>query len=683
MPIPPQDITHHPVRYRKDIDGLRALAVLPVILYHAGIPFFPGGFIGVDLFFVISGFLITSTLIKDLSEGNYSLAGFYERRGRRILPALTAVVIFCFIASPRLLMAGALRSFSKSAMWLSFFSSNIYFKNEFGYFDTAANTKPLLHSWSLSVEEQFYLLFPLLLFFGWKYAKKHMGTALLGLAILSFIASSFGVKHDPTAAFYYIHYRAWELALGSILAFAFQPSVDFHLPELSQKFREGLAGVALICILAPVVFYTNHTPFPGIAALAPCLGAFALIWANTNGSTYVGRLLSTRALVEIGLMSYSLYLWHWPLLVFAKLHKGEDLSKWAGAGILALSIVISWLSLRFIERPFRQRLLLPTRRQVLACSFGALVFTGAMGFMFSRSTRSTRAIASTNPLLEDPRPVKPSATNSKFWPVVDDVMMYSVGDMSKTGVLVIGDSFANHWINGLETFSRDNQVTVHVQATSSCLPLINTYIPDVDTQFKVAGRKRNASFSRMLESTHVKHVILAGSWHYYIDKERSVYPLTNLHVGDRSSSTMEQQRELVRQQLEETIKFFNANGCKVWVILAPPEFAYNVPLKLATLVKTHKPITESFMLKEEGLRTREDTRQLLAGVVSNHKTADAEILDPFELFCSNGYCITVEDNHCLYYDNAHLSYYGSIHGSHMFQPIADELKARPSAADIK
>ena len=671
------------VRYRKDIDGLRALAVLPVVLYHAGIPFFTGGFIGVDIFFVISGFLITSTLLKDLSENNFSLAAFYERRGRRILPALTAVVIFCLIAGSRLLMSGSLRSFSRSALWLSFFSSNIFFKNEFGYFDAAADTKPLLHTWSLSVEEQFYVFFPILLFCGWKYAKKHVVKALVGLALISFIASCLGVKHDPTAAFYDIHYRAWELAIGSILAFAFHPPVGFHLPELSQKRREALAALGLICILAPVFLYTNHTPFPGFSALPPCLGAFLLIWTNTGGCTVVGKLLSTRPAVGIGLMSYSLYLWHWPLLVFAKIYKGDDLSKWAGAGILAVSVAVSWASLRYIERPFREKRLLPTRRHALVCSCLAMVFMGATGFSLSRNRNPIRGTSPIDQLLEDPKPVSASSTNSKYWPVVDDVFIYSVGDMSKTGVLVIGDSFANHWINGLELFAEKNHVTVHIQATASCLPLINTYIPGSDEQFKVHGRIRNASFGRILDHIHVKHVILAGSWGSYLDEFLRDGPPVYLNAGDQSSSTMPQQRDLVRKQLEETIQFFNSRGCKTWVLLGPPEFAYNVPMKLARLVRKRKSITESYMSREVGLRRGEVARKLLSDVVSKHKTSDAGLLDPFEFFCSNGECITVEGNHSLYCDSAHLSYYGSIHGSNVFQPVADELAALPSTTAVK
>jgi peptidoglycan/LPS O-acetylase OafA/YrhL len=675
MPTLFSQTTTSMVRYRKYIDGLRAVAVLPVILYHAGIPFFTGGFVGVDIFFVISGFLITSSLVADLSGNTFSLAAFYERRARRILPALTTVVCFCAIAGSRLLFSDSLRTFSKSALWLSFFSSNIFFKREFGYFDAAANTKPLLHTWSLSVEEQFYVIFPMLLYLGWTYAKKHLGRIVTGLALLSFIASWFGVKHDPTAAFYYIHYREWELALGSILAFAFQPAVDFRLPELSQPFREGFSGLGLIGILAPVFLYTNQTPFPGLSALPPCLGTFLIIWTNSGGSTFVGRLLSTRSVVEVGLMSYSLYLWHWPLLVFAKLSKGDELSKWAGAGVLAMSVAISWVSLHLIERPFRQKSLLPKRKRLLAASFAVLVSTGTMGFAFSRNNGSFQGLSSTNQLLEDPRPVKAvGGVHSKYWPVVDDVFMYSIGDMSKTGILVIGDSYANQWINGLEVFAQRNQVTVHIQATPSCPPLIDTYIPEVDARFHVSGKTRNASFGRILDSIHVNHVILAGGWLSYVENKPNLYPVYNLHVGDRSSSTMSQQREVFSERLEATIRFFNARGCKVWVMLGPPEFEYYVPLKLAILIRKHKPISDSFMPKERWLERREFTREVLAGVVLKHKPAEAAFLDPVELFCSKGQCITVENNRSLYIDKSHLSYFGSIYGSPVFQPVGDELK---------
>ena len=664
------------VHYRRDIDGLRALAVLPVMLYHAGIPFFTGGFIGVDVFLVISGFLITSILLKDLSDDKFSLAGFYERRGRRILPALTAVVLFCVAASIYLSPPGTLRSFARSVLWLSFFSSNILFKSEFGYFDAAAHTKPLLHTWSLSVEEQFYVFFPILLFVGWKYARNHIGKALTGLAILSLITSWFGLKHDPSAAFYYIHYRAWELALGCLLAFSLHPAVRFRLPELPPAVREALAGLGLAGILLPVFLYTHQTAFPGLAALPPCLGTFLLLWTNANGQTFVGKFLSTQPAVSVGLLSYSLYLWHWPLLVFVMLHKGEALTSWESACILGASIPISWFSVRFIERPFREKRLLPTRKQVLACSATVLVLTGLVGLAISRPKSPIQAVRSTTAsLLEDPRPNGYAFPNTQYWDVAEGgVKLLSIGDLSKPGILVIGDSLADHWVTAMAACAEKNNVTVHLQSVSNCLPLIDTYNPEAEVKYKLPTRARNASFGRIADQVPLKHVVLAGSWKPYLDSETSLYPLFTLRVGNNRASTVAQRQSMIADQLDKTIRFFNARGCKVWIMLPPPEFPYNVPLKLAALVRSQTPVSESFIPRDDALERRRATHEFLATVVSKHKETEAAFLDPFEYFCRDGMCITVEDNHSLYIDNAHLSYHGSLHGSNVFQPIAEELK---------
>lgn len=669
------------LNYRKDIDGLRALAVLPVILYHAGIPLFTGGFIGVDIFFVISGFLITSILLKDFSENKFSLARFYERRCRRILPALTAIVIFCLIIGYFLLMSIGFRALTKSVLWLSFFSSNIFFRSEFGYFDAEANTKPLLHTWSLSVEEQFYVFFPIMLFLGFKYAKKHIGKIFLILALLSLIASYFGLKHDPAGAFYYIHYRAWELALGSILALTLSSSCDdIYLPELSKKYREILAAIGLFCILIPVFIYTQKTAFPSLAALPPCLGAFLLIWTNAknenNNITYVGKFLSLRPVVEIGLLSYSLYLWHWPLLVFGKLYKGEDLSKLESILILLLSFIFSWLSLHFVEKPFREKILLPTQRQILSCSLVALVFTGSLGLAFSQRNSFIYKIKKTSALLEDPEPIEAEERNSKYWEIIKGgVMAFSIGDLKKEGMLIIGDSFTNHWINGLEDLNRKNDIAIHIQATASCPSLIDTTTRACEGKFKAPCKQRNTSLEEIIKKTKVKHVVLASSWRAYYNNEKDLASDGDtILFNGKYLTSFEEEGKVIAKQLEKTIELFRKNNVKVWIMLPPPDYPYNVPLKLAQLVRTHKPLNNSFISEKEASERRKFVFNLLKSVASKYKNTEVVLLDPFDYFCKDGVCITVEDNHSLYVDDGHLSYHGSIYGNKIFQPIVDELK---------
>jgi peptidoglycan/LPS O-acetylase OafA/YrhL len=333
--------------YRPDIDGLRAIAVLPVVLFHAGVPGFTGGFVGVDVFFVISGFLITSILRSDLDSGRYSIAGFYDRRVRRIFPALFAVLVVTTLAAVLLLAPLQLRAYGRSLIATQLFSSNVLFFLESGYFDATSLEKPLLHTWSLSVEEQFYIVWPLAL--AALHRAGHVRTLQVtaATAIVTFLGSIWLVGLDPAAAFYLPLTRAWELLLGAMLALT-------SARLSSRSWREGLAALGLLAIALSVVTYDEATPFPGLAAVPPAGGTALLILANRQGDSLVARLLSTRGLVGVGLVSYSFYLWHWPVLALARYVHFEPLPWTVGALTLLPSAALAWLSWRYIEAPFRR-----------------------------------------------------------------------------------------------------------------------------------------------------------------------------------------------------------------------------------------------------------------------------------------------------------------------------------------
>ncbi len=286
-------------RYRPDIDGLRAVAVLAVVLYHAGVPGVAGGFVGVDVFFVISGFLITGILAHELDADRFSIVGFYDRRVRRILPALVLVVAASFVAGWILLSPAALRDFAGSAAATALFASNVWFWQTRDYFTQAAELLPLLHTWSLAVEEQFYIIFPLLLFALRRWSRATLTLVIAAGCTVSFFLSVLGVAWMPTATFYLLPTRAWELGIGALLALV-------SLPAASRPLREAGAALGLAAILASVALIDVTTPFPGAAALPACLGAVALIWAGGQGPTYAGALLSLPAVAFVGLISYSL-----------------------------------------------------------------------------------------------------------------------------------------------------------------------------------------------------------------------------------------------------------------------------------------------------------------------------------------------------------------------------------------
>src|SRR5215467_5470410 len=348
------------VKYRPDIDGLRAVAILSVMAFHIWPWRVSGGFIGVDVFFVISGYLISSILFSEIACNRFSILAFYERRIRRIFPALFAMLIIVSAVITFFLFPNELIDYAKSAITATTSSSNFYFWRHSGYFD-APMSKPLLHTWSLAVEEQFYLTFPVFLLLTRRFFSRFLKHAVVLLFFASLAASIVVVRYSPNTAFYMPYTRAWELLLGTMVALRFFP----RLPEPWLRNLVTVAGMGLIVYSA--LRYLPQTPFPGLAALAPCVGSALIIGAGESGTTLIGRALSWRPVVFVGLISYSLYLWHWPVVILSDLGlsvnlsgalSGNPLALWLQRSSLlarfAISLLLAILSWRFVERPFRR-----------------------------------------------------------------------------------------------------------------------------------------------------------------------------------------------------------------------------------------------------------------------------------------------------------------------------------------
>lgn len=353
------------MKYRREIDGLRAVAVLPVILFHAGFTVFSGGYVGVDVFFVISGFLITTILLGELEAGDYSIARFYERRARRILPALFLVLACASVAAWAIMLPSQLDEFGRSLISVVLFVSNVFFWKESDYFAPAAELSPLLHTWSLAVEEQFYIVFPIMLALVWRFGRRSAFWLVAAMSVASLLMAQWASVAKPTANFFLIPTRAWELGAGSICAFLLHGRAPRPSAALSTL------GLALVAV--PIFVYDATTPFPSVWALAP-VGGTALIILFGAAGTPVGRLLSTAPFVGIGLISYSAYLWHQPLFAFARLSSTVAPSLQVMGGLALLTLVLAWASWRFVEQPFRRgpASLLPTRAQI----FGASALAG-------------------------------------------------------------------------------------------------------------------------------------------------------------------------------------------------------------------------------------------------------------------------------------------------------------------
>jgi peptidoglycan/LPS O-acetylase OafA/YrhL len=368
------------VKYRADIDGLRAVAVLSVLAFHIGLTRFGGGFVGVDVFFVISGYLISSIIFAEINASRFTIIGFYERRIRRIFPALFTMLAVSSVAAVVFLLPTELVDYAKSMLAATGSASNIYFWRHSGYFDMPT-AKPLLHTWSLAVEEQFYLTFPLFLLLIRRFFPGRLRAAVALLFFASLGAGCAVVLRNPDTAFYMPYTRAWELLLGTLLALGI-------LPKLRSAGVRNLAAIGGFgMILWSVLFYTQETVFPGFSALLPCVGAALIIWTGEAGGSLIGSLLSWSPIVFIGLISYSLYLWHWPIIVLQKIgviaglggislgehavlfseHRFDMLVE------VSLSIILAVLSWRFVERPFRSGALRLSGKPLFALAGGAMV----------------------------------------------------------------------------------------------------------------------------------------------------------------------------------------------------------------------------------------------------------------------------------------------------------------------
>ena len=355
--------------YRKEIDGLRAIAVFSVVFFHAGFSFFAGGFIGVDVFFVISGYLITNIILKEIINNKFSIKKFYERRARRILPALFLVMIISIPLAIIFLTRAELSSFFKSLVATSIFLSNMYFWREAPYFHAEAEFKPLLHTWSLSIEEQFYILFPIILILLWKLKKELIIFFLILVFISSLLLAEWASKTYPNANFYFIFTRAWELAIGSIIAYYNIYAKNINFSTISNEF---FSFFGLAAILISIFFYSEQSFFPSFQALVPTLGT-ALIIFFANKKTLIGKILSNKLLVGVGLISYSFYLWHQPLFAFAKAYN-VNINLTNKMIIILLSLVLSFFSWRFIEKIFRDKNIISSKKIFLLSSFLIIFF---------------------------------------------------------------------------------------------------------------------------------------------------------------------------------------------------------------------------------------------------------------------------------------------------------------------
>jgi peptidoglycan/LPS O-acetylase OafA/YrhL len=616
------------IKYRPDIDGLRAVAVLLVLAYHVGIYRLRGGFVGVDVFFVISGFLIGSIILEDLSADRFSLVGFYERRIRRIFPALVVLLFFVSLLAYKFFLPTEFIAFGKSLLAATFSVSNVLFLQQSSYFDTPASMKPLLHTWSLAVEEQFYLFLPLFLM-GLKKLSAHRRKILvITVALASFVVSAVGAFLNKEATFYLAHTRAWELLLGTLLAMDAFPSIS------NTVFRNFASFVGIALILAAGLFFTTATPFPGATALLPCGGAALIIATGKSGPSLVGRALSTKPAVFIGMISYSLYLWHWPLIVFQKasglLVRGlsPNATKLA---LIGASILLATLSWRFVEVPFRGRRLRYARKTIFQLAGAAavvLVLIGS-GILLSKGVpnRYPEEAVSVASFLDNTdaatdaqyRVGKCFITSKNSFEDFDaNVCLKS--DSQKRNDLLIGDSHAAQlWFGFSSVFKNVNLM----QATASgCKPTLQQ---GVNSEPK-CERLMNYIFSSYLPAHHVETLLIAARWDA-ADLDR----------------------------LPSTLDWLNRRG--IDVILFGPIIQYDsaLPRLLAFSIQQH----DAALPSSHRISYYQSLDENMAKITSPY--AHVRYISYFHLLCNGGKCQEYADAGVpLQSDYGHLTGSGSI-----------------------
>ncbi len=509
------------MRYRPEIDGLRALAVVPVVLFHAGLPAVPGGFVGVDVFFVISGYLITRQIVEERAAGTFTLAGFWERRARRILPALFAMMAVCAPLAWAWLAPADFADFARSVAATTLFASNLLFWRGSGYFGEAAELQPLLHTWSLAVEEQWYLLFPLAMAALWRLGRARVAAVLAAVALGSLALSHWAALERPAAAFFLLPTRAWELLAGALLALP-GPEADAPgapTPRAAPTPRSlaqaaALAGLALIAV--PMLAYDRHTPFPGLAALAPVVGA-ALAIRFATPDTLVGRLLSAPWLVAIGTFSYGTYLWHQPLFAFARHRTGGEPDPLLLVALAVAALALGRASLVFVERPCRDRARVGRRALVAASVSGALAL-GAMaaavvahdglpgrydpaqqallreGALPWRTTMLAHGLGTC--FLDDPQTVDALHRNACVPP-----------PSARPRIVVVGDSEAAHLVHGLRHRFADGRFEVGQWTATGCAPIAHP------TQTARCRAILQAFLDEVLPALRpTDRIVVAGDW---------------------------------------------------------------------------------------------------------------------------------------------------------------------------
>lgn len=639
--------------YRPDIDGLRAFAVLSVVVYHLFPELLPGGFVGVDVFFVISGFLITGIIISDIDRDRFSILDFYKRRVRRIFPALCVVLAAVLVAGSIFLFTDELRALGLHVLGGATFSSNIILLNESGYFDTAAASKPLLHLWSLGIEEQFYIVWPLLLYFLIRGSRSVIG-GLASVAGLSFAANILLVGPHPDRTFYLPFSRFWELALGGLIATTesrrwFGASVR----EKLRSYQTALSALGIVSLIA-AVFFCSEASFPGWWALLPCAGAALTIMAGPTAlpSAYT---LSLRPAVFVGLISYPLYLWHWPLLVFSQATVATDLSFYFKLVLLAASVVLAWATYRLIEAPIRSGPKRPRLHFHLASALACLGIVGlAIYFNDGLAARGEafhrRGDVQSWPALTVDRynahPLARQLFRDEFQNGRD---FFLVPTAPVPSIAVIGDSHANRLAVAIGA-SDENSDRVLNLGRGTCLPLLNVETIRRGRAFGCQPLMKNI-INYVAATDSIKDVALSAFYDTYFDGLIA-------KAGQNQPADLEAGSRLFRESLLATVRLLVDAGKHVVIVADVPEMRFPISECVKRPNSFSRYRSDCSISLSEHLERTSTSREAIAWVAS--QVPGVVTLDPTRILCDHDRCYAKLNGELEYsLDGNHLNFTGA------------------------
>jgi peptidoglycan/LPS O-acetylase OafA/YrhL len=622
-------------KHRIDIDGLRALAVLPVVLFHFGVGPFSGGFTGVDIFFTISGFVIAGSILNDIRAGSFSIANFYFKRIRRILPAYAAVMTVTTIAAAIILLPSDFADYGKSLVSTSTFASNFYFWKASGYFAAQAQTKLLLHTWSLSVEEQYYLFAPICFWAIYQYGRSSWLLFLTPLAILSFLVSVTAVFVAPTAGFFLFPTRIWELLLGAIIALSNRSLVRY------PRTREIMSGIGLLMIVIGISTLDESDPFPGWNALLPCLGTGLIIQAGMGGEPkaampQVNRVLSWRPFVWIGLISYSLYLVHWPIVSVVKYLTLRNPTTSEAMLMLVVSIGLAWVSWRFIEQPFRKisREHRPKAFVAATCVIlGGILIGSSVSLLNGLPQRFPDFVERHIEGVEDwggDHCFNQNPSNPTPW----DPQLCTRVRGGNGKILVWGDSFAAQYFPGILRDSARINADVLQYTFAGCPPILSYF-----SYARVGCTEFNRRVPAIIRDQHIDTVVLAARW------------------TDTPHRTL--------NRLGETIASLRQLDIRIVVIGQSPQFIADVQHIDYISGNYQHPGEASWRISFSP-----SINKIIASQIDG-----ATMIDPLSFLCEQTTCRYREDRTFLYADFGHFSTQGSLNAVRAFFPVAKSQAA--------